>query len=131
MALLTQKNVGGTTVTPALATKVENDLRFDNQYTTDPLATAGLPRIVFWTRFYGGDGVPSPTVSGVAQFQTAVRTLNGEPDFFTFTQIIVPPGSGISYSFDFPCIAIRLLFQAPRPGIETVRVNYSLNAYGA
>lgn len=130
MALLTQKNVGGITTNPAVATLAEDSLQIDNTYVTDALAVPGLPKIIFWCRFYGGDGAPIPTLSAAVSFEVAVRTENGEPKFTTFNHVIVPPVNGISYSFDFPCLAIRASFGVPVVG-TLVNLDYSLNAYGS
>jgi hypothetical protein len=129
MALLSQKNVGGTTVTPTTATLSETDVRTTFIYTTPTLATPSLPKIQFFARFYGGGGVPTPTTSGAVQFNVATRTLNGEPDFFLFRYVFLPPNVGATYEFEFPCIAVRALLIAPQVGTE-VRVDYSLNAFG-
>lgn len=129
MALLTQKNVGGVTTTPAVATLAEDGLQIDNIYLTEELAVPGLPKIIFWCRFYGGGGAPNPTLSASVSFDVAVRTENGEPKFVTFSYVIVPPVNGISYSFDFPCLAIRARFLPPVTG-TLVNLDYSLNAYG-
>ena len=129
MALLSQKNVGGLTVTPTTATLAEIDLRPPLVHFTPTLATPSLPKIQFYGRFYGGDGVPNPTSSGSVQFQVATRTQNGEPDFFLFRYVFLPPNVGATYEFEFPCIAVRALLIAPA-GSSSFRVDYSLNAFG-
>lgn len=130
MALLTQKNVGGMTTSPALATLVEDGLQINTLYLTEALATPGLPKIIFWCRFYGGNGAPNPDQSGIVSFDVALRTINGEPDFKTFAYVVVPPVNGLSYAFDFPCLAIRARFTPPSVGTLT-NLDYSLSAYGA
>lgn len=128
MPLLTQKNVGGLTVTPGIATLSET-ITTAGSYLSPTLAVPGLPRIQFFARFYGGPGVPFPSSSGTVQFQVATRTENGEPDFFLFRYVMMPPQIGATYEFNYPCIAIRVLLGAPTTG-TLCNVDYSLNAFG-
>lgn len=140
MALLTQKNVGGNTVSSSSATLSETlaiaDLKNKGggavNY-SENLATPGLPNIVFW--FLGYDLPPGevPKASYTITFQAAVRTVNGQPDFKDITTVYAPPAdTPLLYSFEFPCIAIRV--GIIRPSDQEITWNngytYTLSAYG-
>ena len=136
MALLAQKNVGGITVTPAYASVSEKDIEIGNTsavpgtYETEVLATVGLPNIVFMLKEDSAAGSSFTTSSASVTFSAAVRTINGEPDFFKIDQILFP-ASGVPglFSFEFPAIAIRATIQAPE-GTSSFFFRYVLSAYG-
>jgi hypothetical protein len=119
MALLTQKNVGGNTVSSSSATLSETldiaDLKNPGGVNySENLATPGLPNIVFW--FLGFDNPPGevPVASYTITFQAAVRTVNGQPDFKDISTVYAPPSqTPLLYSFEFPCIAIRVGITRP------------------
>jgi len=120
MALLTQKNVGGVTVTPGVATAFDQFI-VENTYPSghlrSPLTTVGLPRIqIYINSFpntYNGVFVRPPSASFFCQVQLAFSTSNGEPLFRTFDEIQVPPSTGINISYEQPCLAVRLFFRGP------------------
>jgi hypothetical protein len=135
MALLAQKNVGGTTVVPASAT-VRDSFQTSSSSYSQELSTIGLPRIQFSLRYSGGTSIPPggpsvpfPTDSATVQFQVAVRTVNGEPAFEVFDYILVPPMSTVQYEYQQPCIAIRLFMGVPLNG-QDVKITYILSAFG-
>ena len=128
MALLSQKNVGGNTVSSSYANLREQQVEITAAYTTDILAVVGLPHIIFWA----SEHVPyTPGASSFAvKFQAATRTLNGEPDFENIMSTLVPTG-GVPqlFSFEFPCLAIRATVSLPT-GATSLKFDYVLSAYG-
>jgi hypothetical protein len=135
MALLSQKNLGGTTVVPASAT-LRDEFQTSSASYSQELATIGLPRIQFSLRYSGGVSIPpgGPTVpqpndSATVQFQVALRTFNGEPLFEIFDYILVPPSTTVQYQYQQPCIAIRLFMGVPLNG-QDVKIKYILSAFG-
>jgi hypothetical protein len=144
MALLTQKNVGGNTVSSSSATLSETiDIReLTNPgiaYTTEALAASGLPNIIF--RFSGRSLPPGevPEGSYTITFEGAVRTIGGQPDFVEIVTIYAPSGSSaggraapILYSFEFPCLAIRAVITRPSDQDDDWDNGYTyvLSAYG-
>ena len=132
MALLAQKNVGGITVTPAYASVSEKEISLSAgaSYATEVLATVGLPNIVFMLKEDSVAGSSFTISSAVVTFEAAVRTINGEPDFFKIDQILFP-ASGVPalFSFEFPAIAIRANIEGPT-GASSFFFRYVLSAYG-
>ena len=127
MALLSQKNVGGNTVSSSYANLREKEITIDAPYTTEILAVVGLPHIIFWAQEDGGLAGGS---SFDVKFEAATRTLNGEPDFQNIQAILIPTG-GVPqlYAFEFPCLALRASVSLP-VGSPTLTFSYVLSAYG-
>ena len=139
MSLLSQKNVGGNTVSSSSASLSEASLVVDTSstqwnallYTTDTLATVGLPHIIFW--FACKEGTTPISGSWSIKFAAAVRTQNGQPLFESIITVAAPPnGTPLIYSFEFPCIAINANILAPQAiaATEDTRISYTLSAYG-
>jgi hypothetical protein len=127
MALLTQKNVGGNTVSSSSASLAEERITKTAAYTTDSLATIGLPHIVF---YIAEDGVIPAGSSFTVKFQAAVRTSNGQPLFENIIAVAAPTGGvPLIYSFEYPCIAVRAFIDLPG-GFLTNTFSYTLSAYG-
>jgi hypothetical protein len=136
MALLTQKNVGGNTVSSSSASlsATVNIADFNSSnYTTETLATSGLPNIVFW--FLGRANAPAevPFDSYQIVFKAAVRTVNGQPDFKDVVTVFAPASdTPLLYSFEFPCIAIQARITRPNDQDNDWDngFTYTLSAYG-
>lgn len=140
MSLLSQKNVGGNTVSSSSASLSENELVVDTDssqwdaflnYETDILATVGLPNIVFWFVSEEDPGDPT-TGSWEIKFSAATRTQNGQPLFENIIKVAAPPTSvPLIYSFEYPCIAIKANIKAPQALTNGVTsISYTLSAYG-
>ncbi len=120
MALLTQKNVGGVTVTPGVATAYDSFI-FENPFPSGhlraPLTVVGLPRIqIYINSFpntYNGVFVRPPSASFTCQVQLAFSTSNGEPLFSEYDYFTVAPNTPINTSYEQPCLAVRLYFRGP------------------
>ena len=128
MALLSQKNVGGNTVSSSYANLREKNITITADYTTDILAVVGLPHIIFWANEEAPFTPGSSSFS--VKFEAATRTLNGEPDFENVIVTFVPTG-GVPqlFSFEFPCLAIRANVSLPT-GSTSLTFSYVLSAYG-
>ena len=127
MSVLTQKNVGGNTVSSSIATLTEEDITKTASYTTDELATPGLPNIVFWIQ---EDGSIAAGSSFQVTFQAATRTSNGQPSFNNIVSVAAPTGGvPLIYEFQYPCIAIRAVIALPE-GQATITYSFTLSAYG-
>jgi len=131
MALLAQKNVGGITVTPAYASVSEKDVRIDTgSFTTEILPVVGLPNVVFYFKTAGSTSTFTKS-SAVVTFEAAVRTINGEPDFFKLDQILFSAAATPAlFSFEFPAIAIRASIDTPSGATGGFFFRYVLSAYG-
>ena len=130
MALLTQKNMGANTVNSAVANLVEKNISITDPfvpYQSKGLATSGLPHIIFWGQAV--DTVAPGATSLTARFEAAAKTEGGTPDYFEIVSIAIPTdNTPMIYSFEFPCIFIRVTFFA---GAGTsVNLQYTLGAYG-
>lgn len=140
MSLLSQKNVGGNTVSSSSASLSENELVVNTDsdqwsahlvYETDTLATIGLPNIVFW--FVSVEDPGDPTLgSWEIKFSAATRTENGQPLFENIIAVAAPPANvPLIYSFQYPCIAIKANITAPQAITNgNTQISYTLSAYG-
>ena len=126
MSVLTQKNVGGNTVSSSMANlKATTTIVTGVPHLSEKLATPGLPNIIFRTQNASTDDRPSYA----AVFYAAVRTASGEPDFIAIADIAIPAGVPFLYELAYPCIALRvqMFISAGEPDYS---ITYTLSAYG-
>ena len=135
MALLTQKNVGGVTVTPGVANLNGVIIMEDYAAVTPNLSTVGLPRIQVYVQTiknsYNGSIITPPSSALTLQVQLALSTKNGEPYFLNYDFLQIPNQTPVTFSYEQPCLAARLYFRtSPYEPTEGYRIDYNLSAFG-
>lgn len=83
-----------------------------------PLLTRGAPRVLVWLRQSAGVAGASVAVQAAVS-DSSVAT---QPDFFTLTTLVAPPGAPLTFDLPIPTKYLRLLVTAP------VGVNVNIEA---
>ncbi len=74
-----------------------------------PLLTRGAPRVLIW--IFQSAGVAGASVA--VQVAVSDSSIVDQPDFFTLTTLVAPPGAPLTFDLPIPTKYIRLLVTAP------------------